>query len=157
MHLTPSDTEKLLLAVAGMVARDRLERGVLLNHPETVALLTFRTKDDLDAWLASDARRASLAAIAPLTVGARTVNVVGGFAGWFGQHDGSGPRRWKQALVVLLGLTPLSIASTLAREVVAPGLPLLVGVVVGVLVNVAILTWLVMPRLTRAFGPWLDR
>lgn len=40
MHLTPGDTEKLLLAVAGMVARDRLERGVLLNHPETVALLS---------------------------------------------------------------------------------------------------------------------
>ncbi|MTD15587.1 urease subunit gamma [Nakamurella sp. YIM 132087] len=40
MHLTPSDTEKLLLAVAGMVARDRLDRGVLLNHPESVALLS---------------------------------------------------------------------------------------------------------------------
>jgi urease subunit gamma/beta len=40
MHLTPGDTEKLLLAVAGMVARDRLERGVLLNHPEAVALLS---------------------------------------------------------------------------------------------------------------------
>ncbi|WP_402461754.1 urease subunit gamma [Isoptericola aurantiacus] len=40
MHLTPADTEKLLLAVAGMVARDRLDRGVRLNHPETVALLS---------------------------------------------------------------------------------------------------------------------
>jgi urease gamma subunit len=40
MHLTPSDTEKLLLSVAGMVARDRLDRGVLLNYPETVALLS---------------------------------------------------------------------------------------------------------------------
>jgi len=40
MHLTGGDTEKLLLAVAGMVARDRLERGVRLNHPETVALLS---------------------------------------------------------------------------------------------------------------------
>jgi urease subunit gamma/beta len=40
MHLTPGDTERLLLAVAGMVARDRLERGVRLNHPETVALLS---------------------------------------------------------------------------------------------------------------------
>jgi urease subunit gamma/beta len=40
MHLTPADTEKLLLAVAGMVARDRLERGVRLNHPEAVALLS---------------------------------------------------------------------------------------------------------------------
>jgi urease subunit gamma len=40
MHLTPSDTEKLLLSVAGMVARDRLARGVRLNYPETVALLS---------------------------------------------------------------------------------------------------------------------
>ncbi|RPF26453.1 urease subunit gamma [Georgenia muralis] len=40
MHLTPSEQEKLLLAVAGMVARDRRERGVRLNYPETVALLT---------------------------------------------------------------------------------------------------------------------
>ena len=40
MHLTPADTEKLLLSVAGMVARDRLARGVRLNHPEAVALLS---------------------------------------------------------------------------------------------------------------------
>lgn len=40
MHLTPGDTEKLLLSMAGMVARDRLHRGVKLNYPETVALLT---------------------------------------------------------------------------------------------------------------------
>jgi urease subunit gamma len=40
VHLTPADTDKLLLAVAGMVARDRLARGVKLNYPETVALLS---------------------------------------------------------------------------------------------------------------------
>jgi len=40
VHLSPADQEKLLLAVAGMVARDRLERGVRLNYPEAVALLT---------------------------------------------------------------------------------------------------------------------
>ncbi len=40
MHITPAEGEKLLLAVAGMVARDRLARGVKLNYPETVALLS---------------------------------------------------------------------------------------------------------------------
>jgi len=40
MHLSPSDAEKLLLAVAGMVARDRRDRGVALNYPEAVALLS---------------------------------------------------------------------------------------------------------------------
>jgi urease subunit gamma len=40
MHFTPAETEKLMLAVAGMIARDRLDRGISLNHPETVALLS---------------------------------------------------------------------------------------------------------------------
>jgi urease subunit gamma len=40
MNLAPSDAEKLLLAVAGIVARDRLDRGIRLNYPESVALLS---------------------------------------------------------------------------------------------------------------------
>jgi len=40
VHLSPADQEKLLLAVAGMVAQDRRTRGVQLNHPEAVALLS---------------------------------------------------------------------------------------------------------------------
>ena len=40
MHLTPREKDKLLIAMAAMVARRRLERGVKLNHPETVALIT---------------------------------------------------------------------------------------------------------------------
>ncbi len=40
MKLPPSDVEKLLLSVAGMVARDRRARGVKLNQPEAVALLS---------------------------------------------------------------------------------------------------------------------
>lgn len=40
MHFTPAETEKLLLSVAAMVARDRLERGIALNHPEALALLS---------------------------------------------------------------------------------------------------------------------
>jgi urease gamma subunit len=40
MHLTPREKDKLLVATAAMVARRRLERGVKLNHPETIALIT---------------------------------------------------------------------------------------------------------------------
>ncbi len=40
MNLTPREIDKLLVAVAAMVARRRLERGVKLNHPEAVALIT---------------------------------------------------------------------------------------------------------------------
>lgn len=40
MRLSPADKDKLLLSMAGLIARERRARGVLLNHPETVALLS---------------------------------------------------------------------------------------------------------------------
>ncbi|WP_428248648.1 urease subunit gamma [Ferrovibrio sp.] len=40
MNLTPREKDKLLVAMAAIVARRRLERGIKLNHPETVALIT---------------------------------------------------------------------------------------------------------------------
>jgi urease subunit gamma len=40
MHLTPREKDKLLVAVAAQVARRRLERGVKLNHPEAMALIS---------------------------------------------------------------------------------------------------------------------
>ena len=40
MQLTPREKDKLLVSLAAMVARRRLERGVKLNHPEAVALIT---------------------------------------------------------------------------------------------------------------------
>lgn len=63
MHLAPSDTEKLLQAVAGMVARDRLSRGVRLNYPESVALLS--------TWVVERAREGG--SVADLMVTGRDV------------------------------------------------------------------------------------
>ncbi len=40
MNLTPREKDKLLIATAAMVARRRLERGVKLNHPEAIALIS---------------------------------------------------------------------------------------------------------------------
>jgi len=40
MNLTPREKDKLLISMAAIVARRRLERGVRLNHPEAVALIS---------------------------------------------------------------------------------------------------------------------
>ena len=40
MYLTPREKDKLLVSLAAMVARNRLERGIKLNHPEAIALIT---------------------------------------------------------------------------------------------------------------------
>lgn len=59
MHLTPREQEKLLIVVAADLARRRRERGLRLNHPEAVALITAellegardgRTVSDLMNW-----------------------------------------------------------------------------------------------------------
>ena len=40
MNLTPREKDKLLVAMAAMVARNRLERGCKLNYPEAIALIS---------------------------------------------------------------------------------------------------------------------
>jgi urease subunit gamma len=59
VHLTPREQEKLLVVVAGDLARRRRERGLKLNHPEAVALITAellegardgRTVAELMSW-----------------------------------------------------------------------------------------------------------
>ena len=40
MNLTPRERDKLMVALAAIVARGRLARGVKVNYPETVALIT---------------------------------------------------------------------------------------------------------------------
>jgi urease gamma subunit len=40
MNLTPREKDKLLISMAALVARRRLERGVVLNYPEAVALIS---------------------------------------------------------------------------------------------------------------------
>jgi urease subunit gamma len=40
MNLTPREKDKLMIALAAMVARGRLARGVKLNYPESIALIT---------------------------------------------------------------------------------------------------------------------
>ncbi|BAS06711.1 urease subunit gamma [Arthrobacter sp. Hiyo4] len=41
MHLTPRENEKLMIVVAADLARRRQKRGLKLNHPESIAILTY--------------------------------------------------------------------------------------------------------------------
>ena len=43
MHLTPREVDKLIIFTTGEVARRRRARGLKLNHPEAVALITLRS------------------------------------------------------------------------------------------------------------------
>ena len=140
----------------GGLVRSELLPAVPGVQAETVALLTFASRADLDRWLGSAEREEVLAAMEELATGPRTLNVIGGFAGWLSPGPGIS-RRWKQALVVLAGLVPVSMLTALARTNALPHAPLPAAVGLTALANTLILTWLVMPQLTRRLQPWLTK
>lgn len=125
---------------------------------ETVVILTFDGPENLRRWLDSDDRRHILEDLDAITVGSLTTNVVGGFAGWFpSRPDRSEPARWKQALVILVALFPVSLTVALVRAWLFPGLPLVPSVLASNVIGIGVLTWLLMPALTRALRGWLAR
>lgn len=124
---------------------------------DTVVVLAFDTREHLDAWLASDERRRILAEMERHTIGVRTVNVVGGFAGWFGMRDGHDVKRWKSAAAVLLALVPVSLLFLVVRLALFPDLHAVAATVLGNVVGIVVLTWLLMPPITRWLDGWLRR
>ena len=87
------------------------------------------------------------------------MNVVGGFGGWFPAQPSrpGGPKRWKQAVAVLIALFPTVLAITLVRGELAPEMNVVLAVLVGNVISVAILSFLLMPWLTKKLEPWLNR
>ena len=132
---------------------------------DTVVTFTFDTRAHLDRWLESAERAELLASIEPHVRGERTINVVDdiagslgpSFAGWFGHASDRPVKRWKQASVVLLALFPTSLALTVLRGWLLPDLPVVAAVFVSNVAGIAVLTWLLMPYLTRLLGGWLRR
>ncbi len=69
MNLTPREKDKLLIAMAATVARRRLERGVKLNHPEAVALITDTVVEGArDGRTVADLMEAGAQVLAPSQV-----------------------------------------------------------------------------------------
>lgn len=82
----------------------------------------------------------------PLTESDRTVNVVGGYAGWF--RGDARVARWKSAVAVVLALVPTSLIYAAARAALFPDIPLVPGIVVGNVFGTVVLPWLLMPAIT---------
>lgn len=119
---------------------------------DTVIVFAFDTRSHLDAWLESHERNELLATLDPHLDSERVLNVVGGFGGWFGP---GAVRRWKQASIVLLALFPTSLAIGALRGELLPDLRFVPAVFVSNVIGIAILTWVLMPWLTRIFDRWL--
>jgi len=148
----------LMSAFPGFLGAELLEPvdGVQDEH---VVVASFTSRTDLDGWLESAERREWLVRAEALIEGDRTVNVVGGFAGWFPAQTAAatGPTRWKQAVTVFIALYPTSLAITLVRNEIDPAMNIALGVLIANVLGILVLAYLLMPPLTRALAKWLSR
>jgi len=126
---------------------------------EHVIVASFTSRPALDTWLESPERKEWLAETARLVEGDRTMNVVGGFGGWFPAQPSQpqGPKRWKQSIAVFIALFPTALAITLVRIQVAPGMNVVLAVLIGNVLGILALSYVLMPRVTSWLGDWLTR
>jgi hypothetical protein len=127
-------------------------------QPEWVFVFTFDSPRSLQAWVASPARAQWLAQVEPLVEGQDQAQIISGLEALFGilpPTVAPPPPVWKVAVSVLVGLYPTSLINAVFLAPLIQDLPLPLRVLLSVATLVGLMTWVVMPLVTRALRPWL--
>ena len=123
-----------------------------------VIVLQFDSCPHLNAWMNSDIRKSWIERVQPLIQEQESVQVLTGLEGWFQlpkQPAARMPKRYRQAILIWVAVM---IVAVFVQPAIAPllqYLPWLLRVSVSVAVTVILLSYVIMPRLTRWFKGWL--
>jgi uncharacterized protein len=171
-HVAPSRVDEMVAWVrAGSALAERFPGflGTGWVRPgggsdEWHMLYRFDSAESLGAWEASDQRAWWLGSAQGL-VGESLRERRTGIEGWFDQpieHDvedlrprPAAPPRWKQAVMIWTAFFPLSLLTGLLLRDVAPGLAILPRVLLTTVVMTPVMTYVVLPQLTRRLDWWL--
>lgn len=120
-------------------------------------LLRFASQADLEAWQGAFEYGFLMREANAVSQAGDAAQVRSGLETWFTLPDlpmpAAPPPKWKMALLTWVSLLPMVIA---LGYVFAPfGMPFLAQVALTTAIPVSMLTWVVMPRLTRALYAWL--
>jgi antibiotic biosynthesis monooxygenase (ABM) superfamily enzyme len=137
----------------------RLQGSSVLTTPqgEYVVLLRFASQGDLDSWQASPDVVELLRRGEQLATASDQLPIVRtGFETWFTlpglPAPASVPPRWKMALVTWLALLPQVVLLTF---IIPKAVPPLVAMAISTAIPTVMLTWVIMPGLTKALYRWL--
>lgn len=127
---------------------------------EWVDIVRYDSVRDLTAFMESQERKDLLKELDSI-VESMHAHRVTGLEGWFSVNRGPGetivpPPAWKQALAVLFALYPTVMVLTYLNPLMT-NLSMAVQMFIGNILSVALLTWLVMPQVSRFLGFWLSR
>jgi uncharacterized protein len=138
--------------------------GVEVFRPASAAagdyrvVYRFDTAEHLRAWLDSDEHTAWLERAEPHVIGPVRRRFVTGLESWFtlsSSPSAPPPPPYKMALVTWLTIFPLITAVVLAIGPFVEGLALVPRLAITTAITVPLMTWLVMPRVTRLLRGWL--
>jgi len=118
----------------------------------------FDSAAHLRAWLDSPERAAWLARAEPHVAGPMRTQVLTGLEGWFTlptQPGAPPPPPYKMAILTWVTIFPLITLVVVASAPLLGRLPLVIRLAVTTLVTVSLMTWVVMPRVTRLLHRWL--
>lgn len=127
---------------------------MLYRFADEASLATWQSSAEREWWIAS-----ALGLVSETRVEKRT-----GIEGWFDEPRGrvvstsaqQGPPRWKQAIVIFLAFLPTNLAAQLLLTPLIGGLPLPLRVLTLTAVLIPVMTYLVLPFVTRRLQWWLE-
>ena len=156
--------EQFLDGIIAAASRFPGHLGAEVFRPQTAAageyrvVYRFDTAQHLHAWLGSAEHAAWLERAEPHVIGPLRRQVLTGLEAWFTLPTQPGlppPPRYKMALVTWVTIFPLITLVVVATAPLLGRLPLVARLAVTTRVTVPLMTWAVMPRITRLLGWWL--
>jgi uncharacterized protein len=118
----------------------------------------FDRADHLRVWLDSDERAEWLARAEPHAAGRMRTQFLTGLEGWFtlpAEPGAAPPRPWKMALITWATIFPLITGIVVVFGHTLQSLPLVPRLGITTAIAVPLMTWVVMPRVTRLLRAWL--
>ena len=173
-HVDPSLEDQMLAWLrAGSELAERFEgflgSGWVRPSPESTEwhmLYRFADAADLEVWMTSGQRRWWLDS-AQGFVDEERLERRTGIEGWFDEPSqvdvedlrpaAAPPPRWKQMLAIFIVFLPLSLVMNLLGARYAPDVWLPLRVLVTVCLMTPLMTYVLLPWITRLLGPWLNR
>jgi len=121
-------------------------------------IFTFDTAANLQRWMTSEDRRAQLGLGESLTLDDEDVQTLTGLERWFTLPNRivtQPPPRYKMALLTALGVYPLLLLLSYILNPLIGGWPLALRLLVSLSIGIPLMTWHIMPLLSRVFFDWL--